>query len=124
MSLEFEQVMKQHAGRIRQIAQRYADTSEVEDLFQEISISLWRSFGQFRGDSSIETWLYRVAFNTAMTSVRKSIRSRKKTELFKASTLPEATKPDGYSQADILTHFIGTLNEIEASILMMYLDGR
>lgn len=78
MATEFEHLVLRNAGRIRRIAARYAPTGEAEDLFQEITMALWRGYDNFRGESKIETWLYRVAFNTAMTSVRNTIKDREK----------------------------------------------
>ena len=44
------------------------------DLFQEITIQLWRAYPKFRGDSKFSTWMYRVGLNTAITLYRKSKR--------------------------------------------------
>jgi RNA polymerase sigma-70 factor (ECF subfamily) len=42
-----------------------------KDLFQEITIQLWKAFPKFRGESKFSTWAYRVALNTAITLYRK-----------------------------------------------------
>ncbi len=47
------------------------------DLFQEITIQLWKAYPKFRGDSKFSTWMYRVALNTAITLYRKSKKSIK-----------------------------------------------
>jgi RNA polymerase sigma-70 factor (ECF subfamily) len=123
MQKEFEQVITNNLGRIRYIASRYCQHNDFDDMYQEILMQLWRSFSSFKGNSSRETWLYKVALNTACTFVSKSI---KHSEL--QQTLSEVTKPmsqlgEENCQADILTTFMKTLSDIDASILMMYLDG-
>ena len=123
MSDPFEQLIKANSGRIRSIARRYADHSETDDLAQEILMALWRSFRSFRGESSVETWVYRIGFNTAMTRVRKSVKERSGIEAIKAIRPVSASMSDGYSQADILERFLASLNDIDASVMMMYLDG-
>jgi len=65
--LEFEQLVREHNGRIRRIARRFAANGAVDDLVQDILTRLWRSHSSFRGDSKIESWIYRVALNAAMT---------------------------------------------------------
>lgn len=45
-----------------------------KDLFQEITIQLWKNYKKFRGDSKFSTWMYRVALNTAISLYRKSTR--------------------------------------------------
>ena len=46
-----------------------------KDLFQEITIQLWKAYPKFRGDSKFSTWTYRVALNTAITLYRKTKRT-------------------------------------------------
>ncbi len=123
MQKEFEQVIANNQGRIRYIASRYCQHNDFEDMYQEILMQLWRSFASFKGKSSRETWLYKVALNTATTFVSKSIKRRElKHALAKVATQDSQVGQES-CQADILNTFMNTLSDIEASILMMYLDG-
>ena len=47
------------------------------DLFQEITIQVWKNYSKFRGEAKFSTWMYRVALNTAISLYRKSTRSIK-----------------------------------------------
>ncbi len=47
------------------------DSQEVNDLFQEVLINLWKGFSKFEGKSSMKTWIWRVAFNTCISLGRK-----------------------------------------------------
>ncbi|MBQ5637542.1 MAG: sigma-70 family RNA polymerase sigma factor [Alistipes sp.] len=47
------------------------DKEEVNDLFQEVLINLWRGFPSFRGESSLKTWIWRVSLNTCSNYERK-----------------------------------------------------
>lgn len=123
MPVQFEQLVREHGGRIRQIARRYAAAGSVDDLVQEILVRLWRSLPGFRGDARIETWVYRVALNAAMTSVKTSIKERAlRSSLAEKSTATQGVAL-GASPADVLSNFMADLGEVDASILMMYLDG-
>lgn len=122
MPPEFETLIHCNAGRITAIARRYADVDDVEDLKQEILEQLWRSFAQFRGDSKPETWIYRIGFNTAMTRVKKTVKQRQGRERLSALA-QEPAQPSGPCQAQLLEEFLQSLSELDASILMMYLDG-
>src|ERR1700676_5737036 len=75
-ALEFEQLVREHNGRIRRIARRFAANGAVDDLVQDILTRLWRSFAGFRGDSRVESWIYRVALNAAMTHVTETVKVR------------------------------------------------
>src|SRR5687767_2471456 len=122
MAPTFEELVRDHGGRIRQIARRYADAGAVDDLVQEILIRLWRSLPGFRGESKVGTWIYRIALNAAMTSVKASVRHRQLKEAAAAAQTITHSGDPGASPDDILTKFTQGLGEIDASILMMYLD--
>lgn len=123
MQHAFEKTIADNAGRIRFIASRYANKDEADDMYQEILLQLWRSYDSFEGKASVDTWVYKVAFNTAMTYVRKTIKHRELTEsissLFKSVGQPATEN----CQSEILTQFVHTLGDTDATILMMYLDG-
>ena len=72
---QFLELLKDCQGRWRAIARSYAGP-DVEDLFQEIVLQIWRSLATFRGESAGRTWCYRVALNTAM-NWRRSTRTRR-----------------------------------------------
>jgi len=123
MQKEFEQVIANNQGRIRYIASRYCQQNDFDDMYQEILMQLWKSFASFKGNSSRETWLYKVALNTASTFVSKSIKRRELQQALSEVVRPEGVPGEENCQADILNAFMNTLSDIEASILMMYLDG-
>ena len=123
MHIQFEQLVREHEPRIRQIARRYAAAGAVDDLVQDILLRLWRSLPTFRGEARIETWIYRVALNAAMTSVKESIRGRELHAALTAKSGMTQTAAPGASPADVLSSFTAGLGEIDASVLMMYLDG-
>lgn len=62
----------------RLIAGIVKNPDEAEELTQEVFIKVFEKVKDFRGDSTLSTWLYRVAFNTALSHMRKK-RSRKDT---------------------------------------------
>jgi RNA polymerase sigma factor (sigma-70 family) len=61
---EYEQVMAEHGSSISGIAGRYArDSAEREDLQQDIALAVWRALPRFRGESSVRTYVLRIAHN-------------------------------------------------------------
>lgn len=46
--------------------------TDAEDIVQEIFIKIFQSLDKFRGDAVFSTWLYRIAYNTAISEIRKS----------------------------------------------------
>ena len=122
MTTEFESLITKHSNTIRNIARSYTNMYDYEDLMQEILTQLWRSFANFRGDSKLETWLYRIAINTAVTYQRSEIKERKGNE--KNTSLHSINaSSDGLSHDEILQGFIKKLNKVDSAVLMMYIDG-
>src|SRR5674476_129639 len=103
---QFLLIFEENMGIIMKISRAYTNTShDREDLMNDIALELWKSFKNFKGDSKISTWIYRVALNTSMNFKRK----KKKDSLFiflndfnKEDILPWLTEPDDQSESEIL----------------------
>ncbi len=78
----FEVIYRQHAARLYGLASRMAGSvDEGEDLLQEIFLQAYRKLGSFKGESSVGTWLYRLAINHCLDFVRsRHARNAKATE--------------------------------------------
>lgn len=67
----FEQLYRAHAGRLYSLIVRMvASTETAEDLLQEVFLNAYRKVSSFRGDSSLGTWLYRMAVNHCLDYLR------------------------------------------------------
>ena len=72
IELQFTKMVKEHRKTIYTVCYFFSkDTEEVNDLYQEILINLWKGFEQFRGESSLKTWIWRVSLNTCNNQERK-----------------------------------------------------
>ena len=122
---EFSDLIKDNQGLIIKISRMYTHSQEDEkDLFQEIVLQLWRSYGSFKGNSKITTWMYRIALNTAITLFRKKSRSIKTHELQDFHYKKETEEDDSEQAQQISTLYsiIKMLPDTERAIVMMYLD--
>jgi RNA polymerase sigma factor (sigma-70 family) len=119
----FLELLNGHQGVIHRICRAYAtEYAERQDLFQEIVYQLWRSYPRFRRESSQVTWLYRVALNTALTTVRRRARLPR---LVPLDTAPEPSAPQiraHESEGETLHRLVGQLGRIDRAILMCYLE--
>jgi len=69
---EFIGIVQANEGLIYKVAKVYANSKEDEqDLYQDIVYQLWKSFGSFRNEAKITTWMYRIALNTAIAHLNK-----------------------------------------------------
>jgi len=91
---------------------------------QEITLQLWKAFPSFKEQSKFSTWMYRVAFNTAVTNIRKSKRnplleaiSEQQQDLIEKEDIPNLDE-----EINRLYKAIGKLNDIEKGIILLYLE--
>ncbi|WDF56102.1 RNA polymerase sigma factor [Mucilaginibacter sp. KACC 22063] len=64
----FNDLVKDHKPSIYRICRAYLyNTDEADDLYQEILYQIWKSLKNFKGQSQIGTWIYRIAVNTAIS---------------------------------------------------------
>jgi len=67
----FEELYRAHAGRLYSVAFRMVgNAADAEDLLQEIFLSAHRKLESFRGESTLGTWLYRLAVNLCLDYLR------------------------------------------------------
>lgn len=117
----FKQWLGSHSALLFKIARAYALTADDrDDLFQEISLQVWRSIPNFRHESAVTTWLYRIALNTALRW--KSHEKKRATEdLTLMPVLQAESRPDN-ERLDWLYDEINRLNEIDRSLCLLLLD--
>jgi RNA polymerase sigma-70 factor, ECF subfamily len=66
----FEGLYRQHANRLYNLAFRMAGPAEADDLLQDVFLQAFRKLGSYKGDSSLGTWLYRLAMNLCLDHLR------------------------------------------------------
>ena len=69
-SAAFETLYRQHGTRLYNLASRMMGHGEAEDLLQDIFLLAYRKIASFRGESSLGTWLYRLAMNHCLDVLR------------------------------------------------------
>lgn len=79
--------------------------------------------GQFRGESKLSTWVYRVAVNTALMSLRSS-KSKVETAPFDFGLIDLSSELDDEQKENLQTLYalISWLDEMEKAIILLWLD--
>ncbi len=119
---EFLNTIFEHQALIHKVCHLYRDRKEDrEDLFQEITYQLWKSYPKFEGRSKITTWMYRICLNTAIASFRKpEIKTTDVSDFLEP--LSEAEE-EGNFQKEQLFSAIRKLDDAEKAIITLYLEG-
>jgi RNA polymerase sigma-70 factor (ECF subfamily) len=119
----FARLVREHKSTIYTVCYMFSkDEDEVQDLFQETLINMWKGMGGFREESKIDTWIYRVALNTCLTQERKKKREVKKVPLNMDVNYFEDNDANA-KQARILHQRISQLAYVDRALVMLWLDG-
>jgi RNA polymerase sigma-70 factor (ECF subfamily) len=118
--------LNQNIRIVHQVCHTYfpRNALEREDVFQDIMYQLWKSYPQFKWESKFSTWMYKVALNTAITSIRRSTRNPRNEEL----TESVARAPDinehmsREEELNLLHEAIVALTDIDKAIILLHLE--
>lgn len=123
----FVKQLKDNQNIIHKICRLYTSGADAhKDLFQEITIQLWKAFPKFRGDAKFSTWAYRVALNTAITLYRKSTRAVSTVDYEKQQFFisQEDYNFEEEEQLKLMYQAVYQLNDIEKALIFMYLEDK
>ena len=122
LELEFEQMVRKHRGCIYTVCFMFSkDSDEVNDLFQEVLINLWRGFPTFKGESKVETWIWRVSFNTCISQERKKKRTANIPLEIGIDLFHD--KDEDTRQIQMLYQRIHQLKPFDRAIVLLWLEG-
>ena len=120
---QFEELVKQYKRTIYSVCYMFSrDNEEINDLFQEILVRLWLGLDQFENRSSVNTWVYRIALNTAINGSKSAKR--------RSQTVPLSTDIDPYDPQDTsleqirqLYALIHQLDVMDRGLVLLWLEG-
>lgn len=124
---QFVSKLEQNQNIVHKICRMYTnDQDSHNDLFQEITIQLWKAYPKFRGDSKFSTWMYRVALNTAITLYRKSKREIKTQNYDDVSFRIKAREynDETEQQLKLMYRAVKELNDIDKALVFLYLEDQ
>lgn len=121
----FNRIMAENQPMIRRICFSYAHSREdYEDLRQDILINIWNGLFGFRSDSSFSTWIYRVALNTCVSTLRARKKDPRKIAIQELVEDIVADSEDSELKENLarLHECISMLSPVDKAIITMRLD--
>ncbi len=119
----FTRLVREHKSTIYSVCYMFSqDEDEVNDLFQETLINMWKGIETFREESKISTWIYRVALNTCLLQERKKKREVPKVPLTMDVNFFEDNDAKS-TQVRQLHQRIGKLGLVDRALVMLWLEG-
>jgi RNA polymerase sigma-70 factor, ECF subfamily len=123
----FNDVVAGWLPALQRLAAVYEFSPETrEELVQDILLAVWRSLPSFREESSLRTWVYRIAHNVAASHVAKAKRGRVGQAALEeiATQSPSTALLDVEARSEVreLNAFIRTLKSIDQQIILLSLE--
>ncbi len=124
---KFVTELENNQNIVHKVCSLYTNNSDAHnDLFQEITIQLWKAYPKFRGESKFSTWMYRVALNTAITLYRKS---KKQVRTQDYDDFIYKIKSDDYDetqeqQLKLMYNALKQLGDIDKALVFLYLEDK
>jgi len=70
--MEFEEVYKTFSPKVFRLCMGYVNDADwAKDLVQETFIAIWKNLAKFRNESSVSTWVFRIATNNCLRSLQR-----------------------------------------------------
>jgi RNA polymerase sigma-70 factor (ECF subfamily) len=124
----FLSALEQNQEKLFRICSIYSeDNEDAKDLFQEVLVHVWRSMGTFKGNSSIGTWMFRVALNVCLRF--KSTHTKNKNRFIRLDSMTisnlrtEESSEEENEKLKDLRRCVKKLNEGDKAIVALYLEG-
>ena len=124
---KFVTELENNQNIVHKVCSLYTNNRDAHnDLFQEITIQLWKAYPKFRGEAKFSTWMYRVALNTAITLYRKS---KKRLQIQDIDSVIFKIKTDEYDdtqeqQLKLLYGAVKQLGDIDKALVFLYLEDK
>lgn len=122
---DFLDMIAAHERIIYKVCYVYAnDRDDLNDLFQEVALNLWKSFPHYRGDSKLTTWVYRITMNTCITYLRQSYTEPLTIPLTTDIAERFADQEEKAEQLRELYLLISQLGKLERALILLWLEER
>lgn len=120
----FAELVREHDHGLRALAYRLLDDRDLmDDALQEAYVKAYRALPRFRGESSVGTWLYRIAYNACLDELRRA-RTVVPLEHVGERPDPAPAPPERAATSDLLARALSTLaHEDRAAVLLVDAQG-
>lgn len=121
----FTAMMTEHGRIISSVCLSFARSGEdYEDLRQDVLVNIWNGLDRFRGDSSVSTWIYRVALNTCVSSQRKARQRNEMSMHDLYNELYDNSPAEDVERYRLMYGLVRRLRPMDRSVMLMWLDGK
>lgn len=125
LEIDFLQLINDYRNIIYKVCSAYcANDYDMDDLYQDIVLNLWKSYPRFRGESKVSTWIYRISLNTAISNLRKKKNELSSLEI--TADLENIIKAgeSQISQIKEMYSLIRRLDRYDRALILLWLEDK
>lgn len=100
-----------------------SENTTLPDLYQEVVCNLWIAYPKYRGESSLSTWIYRIALNTCISDLRKRKKHPQQTSL-DFIDFENLGFHNSSHEIEELYKLINQLKPLDKAIILLYLEEK
>ena len=122
---EFTNIYNLHASKIYRLCLGYASGNNelAKEWLQETFIKVWKHRNSFKGKSSIDTWIYRIAVNVCLGDLRKTKKSITINEDLLSNTSNDDDNDNEEGNIKKMYLCIDKLNEQNRALILLELEN-
>lgn len=124
--LVLKKILEENKHSIYRICRIYAVSPiEPQDLFQEVVIQIWKSLRSFKENSSMNTWVYKIALNVCTRKNQQLKKGSNKTVSLKSIEFKLSEPTTNTNQQEkykALYNCISCLEDGDQKIIVLYLE--
>jgi len=118
--MSFEEIYNTYYSKIFRVCMGYVNDHDwAQDITQETFITVWQKLAQFRNESAIGTWIFRIASNNCLRQIERQKRMPKAEMPFQ---LEDKQQPNVEGQVQLLYKYITELPEMDRIIISLELE--
>jgi RNA polymerase sigma-70 factor (ECF subfamily) len=118
----FEQVYKDYWDKVYRLCMGYVnDRDWAKDIAQDTFITVWQQLPNFRNESSVGTWIFRIACNNCLRQIERSKKMAVRNEL-PVQLTEEQAPAIGEDEVNYLYECIAALHETDRLIISLELE--
>lgn len=122
---EFTNIYNLHASKIHRLCLGYASGNNelAKEWHQETFIKVWKHRNSFKGKSSVDTWIYRIAVNVCLSDLRKPRKSITINENLLSNSSNDDNNENDEKNIKKMYHCIDQLNEQNRALILLELEN-
>ncbi len=123
----FEETLNEYQGAISRVITSYERIKALqEELYQEISVALWKALAKFDNQSSLKTYVLSIAHKRSITHVAKHAREPRTLDVSELEISSDGCPSEHFDQSQRMSRLLNAMHQlpmVEKQLVSLALEG-